>query len=191
MLNEIPNRKKSLGLEEFLNLLLFDNTNTPDLISDKYFPLSKKINEAFNNQSKSSRSDNLLGLRLIESTIRELTLNKNHRKTRREIVKCYNASFVRNIIDALDLDQRDSYLDNELEIRIDDWMLPNFFSTQPFIPYQIKCYLSNKFIDLFEHFNPRKDKISVIKYHRLLEKYLKDYKRTKIEENIYKHEIVY
>lgn len=179
--NEISNSKEFEGLEKFINYLLFNNIQLPELSSDDSYPLGEYITRRFYfPDDDPETADAEWGMRHFENMITGFSLENKYKKARMEIVKFYESSPAKNIMYDLIEGQKTSYIDYDLSpLTLDDEGIRFAFVEMSTVPIYIKAFLTNHFADIFQEYNFENKTIPKIKYDNLLKKYLR--KKTVIE----------
>jgi hypothetical protein len=185
--NEIQNFEKFGGLEKFINNLLFNNIQLPELLSDDSYPLGERITTRYYfPDDDPATADAEWGMRQFENAITSFSWENKHKKAREEIVKVYESSAAKNIIQDLIENQKTSYIDYDLSpLDLNDEDIKFAFVETFIVPIHIKSFLSNHFADIFQEYNFENKTIPKAQYDNLLKKYLKYKTREEILHNMH------
>lgn len=175
------NSEDFTGLEKFINYLLFNSIELPKLSSDDSYPLGEYITKRFRfPDDDPETADAEWGMRHFENTITSFSWENKYKNVRNEIVKSYENSEAKNIIQDLIEKQKTSYVNYDSSpLDLNDEDIKFAFVEMSIVPLHIKAFLSNHFADIFQEYNFEIKTIPKTKYDHLLKKYLR--KKTIVE----------
>lgn len=156
------------GLEQFLNIILFDDCETPELGSDKSYPLASvahfaDLEEHFLNPNRSN-------MRHLENCISSIAFLPCA-DLKDNIWSAFLESPAKTIIYQLMKFQNPTYSLQVNVPQMDDTKIKRMLLTLDIMPYQIKVFLTNQFADIFDYLDLLGGKIQKASYDDLLTRY--------------------
>lgn len=156
------------GLEQFLNIILFDDCETPELGSDNSYPLASVA--YFGDLEEHLLNPNRSNMRHLENCISSIAFLPCT-DLKDNIWSAFLESPAKSIIYKLMNSQNKAYSIQIFVPEMDDTKIKSLLLTLDIMPYQIKVFLTNQFADIFDYLDLMGGKIQKASYDDLVIRY--------------------